>query len=179
MADSISAAIGGPGPYSARVQRATVAPAASNLGTVPGSLSSNVQLQQALQQRQVTSALLSTLVTSDGRFLRPPQAESPARAGGTLTPARTAAGPAQDWRSSAAQGPAQPWTTRQGAPTSGSDTMASIRSAEDIIQAASAGPPSAEGRRIAAEAFLMEAQAQREFEIQQEQGAATRRQWMA
>jgi hypothetical protein len=167
MADSISAASSGPDPYSARVQRTTAAPAASTLGTLPGSLASNVQLQQALQQRKVTSELLSTLMTSDGRFLRPPQAERPARAEASLQ----AAG-------SASQKPSWNWQAKQAAPAAGSDAMAAIRSAEDIIQAASAGPPSAEGRRIAAEAFLMEAQAQREFEVQQ-QGTAARREWMA
>ena len=190
MADSISAAIGGPDQYSARVRRTT---AASSLGTAPGSPVSNVQLQQTLQQRRVSSELLSTLVTSDGRFLRPPGAEAPVRAEGAPAPGRSpaaagplqarqsgsAAGALQATRSSAPQGPAQPWTARQAAPASGSDTTAAIRSAEDIIQAAFAGPPSAEGRRIAAEAFLMEAQAQREFEVQQGQGSAARRQWMA
>jgi hypothetical protein len=104
-----------------------------------------VQLQEALQKRKVSSELLSTLMTPDGRFFRPPQ----------IAPMRQTALPAN------------------------SDSLAAIRSAEDIIQAAFAGPPTAEGRRIAAEAFLMEAQAQREFELQQAQGTSARRQWMA
>lgn len=105
-----------------------------------------------------------------------PEAPVRAPAGAAQTrdpgsPARLAASSAlvtQDGRNLRAPAP----------PAVAGDSGEAIRAAEDIIQAAFSAPPTAEGRRIAAEAFVMEAQAQREFQIQQAQGMGGR-QWTA
>ena len=149
MADPISATSRGPDLYSARVQRSSLAAAAPNVSTLPGSLASNLQLQEILQKRRFSSELLSTLMTSDGRFLRPAQ-----------IPPTT-----QSASSTMIQGTAQSsWATHGSRQSPGVSAS--------ILQPA-------EGRRIAAEAFLIEARAQRQFELQQAQGIAARRQWMA
>ncbi|HET6451429.1 MAG TPA: hypothetical protein VFI08_08960 [Spirochaetia bacterium] len=144
MADSVSPVGAGPGVFAGRPVSPRAAP--GFFGARPDV---TVQAQEALQARRLSTQLLSTLMTRDGRLLKPPQ-WPPAPVGPSPLQASHAA-----------------------------DSLGTLRAAEDIIQAASAGPPTAEGRRIAAEAFMMEAQAQRDFVMQQAQEMSGRRQWLA
>jgi hypothetical protein len=163
MADSVNPIVRVPDAYGARVTAARSTPGAGAAAAPAPRPAVAIQMQEALQTRRLSTLLFSTLITQDGRFLRAPSA-APARASALFG---AAAAPSH--------GVLSPLVPSRGA----ADSLASVRVAEDIIQAASARPPTAEGRRIAAEAFLMEAQAQRDFVTQQVQGMAGRRQWMA
>ncbi len=187
MADSVSAIVQVPDPYAARLltPRSTLvggtqAPA-HPAQTSPAA--ATIQLQETVQRRRLSSELFSTLMTQDGRFLRPPQ--GPAGGAAAVTP-RAGTPPARaSWQAGSSwqggvsrQEPAmnRPAAPQMAAPSG--DSLESIRAAEDIIQAAFSAPPTAEGWRIAAEAFVMEAQAQRDFQLQQAQGMS-RREWTA
>jgi hypothetical protein len=184
MADPFNAIVGGADPYAARLVGQRQSPAPGATGSQPSRPQVTIQMQEALEARRVSSALFSTLMTRDGRFLRAPSEEQAGASGlpGAPTGSKSllATNPAapgsrqarESWQRAAG------WQSHQSA-SNVADSLASIRVAEGIIQAASAAPPSVEGRRIEAEAFLMEAQAQREFESQQAQGMAGRREWMA
>jgi hypothetical protein len=185
MADFVNAIVAAPMPYSARLlgsRSAAASPAAQGPpSTAPAVRSArpavDIEMQQALQTARVSTQLFSTLMTPEGRFLRPPASAPGQGHGGFMAMSSPSSGSWQaraSWQAAGSAG----WASPRGGAGNG-NSLAAIRAAEDIIQAASAGPPTAEGRRIAAEAFLMEAQAQRDFMSQQAQGMAGRRQWMA
>jgi hypothetical protein len=182
MADSVNGIVAAPAPYSARLlgsRSAAASPPDTQAPSAAPAVRSarpavDIEMQQALQSARISTQLFSTLMTPEGRFLRSPAgAPGPGQAGFMAMSSAAPSGSWQaraSWQAAGSAGPSAFAAPRAG--LGGGDSLAAIRAAEGIIQAASAGPPTAE-------AFLMEAQAQRDFMSQQALGMAGRRQWMA
>ena len=158
MTDPVRSVVQGPDPR--RLVSSRPAPSSGMPASAPVA---DARMSHAVPPR-TAAAPSQQLVTQDGRFLRPtPSAAAPGASAPSTASTPAAAAPA----SPAPPGGASPQDSRDA-----------IRAAEDIIQAAFSGPPTAEGRRIAAEAFVMEAQAQRDYLVQQARGMGGR-QWSA
>ena len=154
-------------------------------GGAPGTRQLNVPLLETEQTGRVSSTLFSALMGPNRRAFQPPMPPvfaAPANGAGT-TPgftgaASTAALPPagaplleaeQAGRTtstllSGLMGPGRPPAGSFGVSGYASgDALGAMRTAQDVLQAVSAGPPSAQDMRIANEAYRMEAQAQLDY----------------
>jgi hypothetical protein len=139
--------------------------------TRPGALAaaSNLALQETLQAGRVSSTLLSSLMAPDGRFFRAPAPLALPSAGqaGAQRPNLPLQEALEAGRVDSAllsgimapTPPSRPWGSMMS-----TGPQSTLTTAEEIMGAASVGPPSVQKSRIAQEAYQMEIQAQRQIE---------------
>ncbi|MFI5368492.1 MAG: hypothetical protein ACHQ1F_05710 [Spirochaetia bacterium] len=143
----------------------------------------DVEEQETLQSGRVTSALLSTLMGTEGRFFSAPSQRALTALGQfpTQHPNIALLETAQYGRETSAllsSIMSPPALKPQGNAVSMNHPAALTR-AEGIFGATRTGQPSIQNSRVAHDAYLMETQAQRDIEQQVIMGAELEHQWFA